>query len=314
MTIRIALVLLVAVVSTPCMAQLSQTQPSKTPKTVPTPDNARAFRDVEYARFGDKSLLLDVYVPRGAQGPLPTVVWIHGGGWSSGSKDFCRTIGLVARGYVVASINYRFAQDAPFPAQIEDCKAAIRFLRANAAKYQIDKDRIGVSGASAGGHLVALLGTSGGVKDLEGKVGGNLEQSSKVQCVVDFCGPTDLMLFTNRGDGAAAVAGLLGGSIEKAKDLAHAANPVTYVTKDDPPFLIVHGDKDTLVPIEHSQLLDKALKDAGVEVKLHVAQGAGHNLGGQQIDRMVGAFFDNHLKTKPATQPASGPASRPSRD
>src|SRR5205085_165270 len=135
---------------------------------------------------------LDLYLPEKAQGRLPVVVWIHGGAWRAGSKDHCPAVPLTAKGFAVASINYRFSQHAVFPAQIEDCKAAIRWLRANADKYHLDPDHIGAWGASAGGHLVALLGTSGNKKELEGK-GGNLEQSSKVQCVIDWFGPTDLL-------------------------------------------------------------------------------------------------------------------------
>jgi acetyl esterase/lipase len=132
------------------------------------PEGVEAARDIEYARPDGTPLLLDLYVPKDARNPLPLVVWIHGGAWRAGSKDRCPAIRVTKRGYVVASVNYRLSQQAIFPAQIEDCKAAIRWLRANAAKYHVDSERIGVWGSSAGGHLVALLGTSGNVEDLEG--------------------------------------------------------------------------------------------------------------------------------------------------
>ena len=168
----------------------------------------------------------------------------------------------------MASINYRFSQHALFPAQIEDCKAAIRWLRANAKKYNLDAGHIGVWGASAGGHLVALLGTTGGVKELEGK-GGNLDQSSRVQCVVDWFGPTD---FTKMGGWQdkpdSPMARLVGGPVKDKPELAVKANPITYVGKDSAPFLIMHGEEDKLVPMNQSELMDEALRKAGVESTL----------------------------------------------
>ena len=285
-----------------CAAQSRPTRPSG-PDPIPLPKNVNGYQDVEYARGKDKPLLMDLFVPRDAKDPLPLIVWIHGGGWVGGNKEPCPALPMATKGYVVATINYRLAPEWVFPAQIEDCKAAIRFLRANAAKYNIDPKRIGVWGISAGGHLGALLGTSGDVKEVEGEVGGNLDQSSRVQCVVDFCGPTDLGLFLKSGDGIAAAKLVTGGDMQKALDLIKKMNPITYVTKDDPPFLIVHGDQDKTVPIESSQLLEKALKDAKVEVTYHVAKGRGHNVGGPDLAPLVFAFIENHLKV-PATQPA----------
>jgi len=165
------------------------------PKPQDPPEAVTAVRDVEYAAVGNKHLLLDIYTPTASQEKLPLVVWIHGGAWRAGSKENPRALGLARRGYAVASINYRLSQAAIFPAQIEDCKAAIRFLRANAAKYSIDGDHVGAWGDSAGGHLAALLGTSGDVKELEGTVGDNLTVSSRVQCVVDYYGPSDMLQF-----------------------------------------------------------------------------------------------------------------------
>ena len=149
---------------------------------------ALAQRDLVYARAGAKDLLLDLYLPEGAPRPLPLVVWIHGGGWRNGAKEQTPARRLVERGYAVASINYRLSGEAIFPAQIHDCKAAVRWLRANAAKYGLDAGRVAAWGSSAGGHLVALLGTSGGIMELEGGLG-NADQSSRVQAVVDFFGP-----------------------------------------------------------------------------------------------------------------------------
>jgi acetyl esterase/lipase len=239
------------------------------------PEGTKIERNLEYVKDGHERNKLDLYLPPKAEGPLPLIVWIHGGAWKAGSKDNCPTTPLVAKGYAVAAINYRFIQHAEFPAQIEDCKAAIRWLRANAQKYNLDPDHIGVIGASAGGHLTALLGTSGSVKELEG-TGGNPEQSSKVQAVVDLFGPTGM----------------------PAKDRA-LANAVTHITKDGPPFLIVHGDADKTVPIAQSERLTEALKKAGVEVTMVTKKDAGHGgpaFTNDEAMKMYEEFFDKHLK------------------
>jgi acetyl esterase/lipase len=293
----------------------------------PVPPGVEVIRDIEYARAGGTRLLLDLYLPsaaKTAKTPPALLVWIHGGGWRSGTKDRCPLAHQAARGYAVASVEYRLSPVAPFPAQIEDCKAAIRFLRANAAKYNFDPRRIGVAGSSAGGHLSALLGTSGGVKDLEGDLG-HADQSSRVQAVCDFCGPVDLLKLAEHaerlraaatgtqpreGSGPGtnaqlAVTGLLGGPAAEKKDLAVKANPATYASADDPPFLIIHGENDRLVPLEQSQILHDALKAKGVDVQLIAVPNAGHGMaGGQESLRKAGEFFDTHLK-------AAGPASRP---
>ena len=302
--------------------QWASAQPARPAPSGPTtrpaprlPDGVNVLRDVEYAKVGDKSLLLDIYTPKESKGALPLVVWIHGGAWRGGSKENCPAVNLVGRGYVAASINYRLSQEAIYPAQIEDCKAAIRFLRAGATKYSIDGNHVGVWGGSAGGHLVALLGATGDVKELEGKVGGNLEFSSRVQCVVDYFGPTDFMQFrdkqtwvkVDKADSPLVL--LVGGPLEEKKDLVAKANPITYVTKDDPPFLVVHGDKDNTVPIGQSELLVEALKKAGVEVTFEVVKDACHGFGPAQNERLnpiVTAFFDKYLKGVAATQPAGG--------
>ena len=173
----------------------------------------------------------------------------------------------------MASINYRLSGHATFPAQIEDCKAAIRWLRANAKQYNLDTKRFGVWGSSAGGHLVALLGTSGDVKEFD--KGANLDQSSRVQAVCDYYGPTDFVVFVatpryeSHAKADAPEAKLIGGAVLENKDKAAKVNPITYVSADDPPFLIVHGDKDGTVPINQSELLFAALKKAGRQVHFH---------------------------------------------
>jgi acetyl esterase/lipase len=270
---------------------------------------AAPTRDVPYAATTNPAQRLDIYLPKNAPGPLPVIVWVHGGAWSSGSKFPCPAGNFVNRGYAVVSVEYRFAQEAIFPAQIQDCKAAIRFLRANHEKYGLDPDRIGAWGSSAGGHLVALLGTAGDSKELEGD-GPNKEFSSRVQCVVDFYGPTDMLQISNlpsriqHATVNSPEARLLGGLIEQRKDLARAANPIIYITKDAPPFLIMHGDKDDLVPFNQSELLEAALKQAGTEVTLYKVVGGGH--GGwrePKVQPMVEEFFDKHLKNTSTSRP-----------
>jgi acetyl esterase/lipase len=271
------------------------------------PAGTTAHRDLEYARVGDKALLLDLYVPNEPEGPLPLLVWIHGGAWRAGSKDRCPAVGMTRRGYVVASVGYRLSQEARFPAQIHDCKAAIRWLRAHADTYKIDPGRIGAWGTSAGGHLVALLGTSGGVEALEGTVGDQREQSSRIQAACDFFGPTDFLQMDAGGSDLkhnapnSPESQLIGGAIQENKDKVARANPITYVTKDDPPFLIVHGDKDRTVPINQSELLSDALKKAGVEVEFYIVKGGGHGFRDPMAFEKTDAFFDKHLKT--ATKP-----------
>lgn len=264
-------------------------------------DESRVVRDIVFARAGHKDLLLDLYLPEGAEAPLPLIVWIHGGAWSTGSKKDAPAARMTQRGYAVASISYRLSHEAIFPAQIHDCKASVRWLRANAQRYNLDPDRFGAWGPSAGGHLVALLGTSGGVAELEGDEG-NLGHSSRVQAVCDYFGPTDLLAMRNfpcridRDDPDCPEARLIGGGLAENPDQVRLANPITYVTPGDPPFLIVHGDQDDVVPINQSELLYQALKRSGVEVTFHTIEGAGHGFGDSDPAELVDAFFDRHLK------------------
>jgi acetyl esterase/lipase len=259
---------------------------------------APSHADLEYVAGGHARHKLDLYLPK-SEKPLPVVVWIHGGAWLQGDKRNPPAMFLLEKGYAVASINYRLSQHAVFPAQIEDCKAAIRFLRANAKKYNLDGDRIGVWGSSAGGHLVALLGTTGDVEELEGK-GGNADQSSRVQAVVDFFGPTDFAAMGGSHDKAdSPESKLVGGAVPQSKEKVAKANPIAYVTKNDPPFLILHGDKDTAVPFNQSELLHEALKKAGVDSTFVPMKGSGHGgpaFQNAETKTMVQDFLDKHLK------------------
>ncbi|OAI47511.1 hypothetical protein AYO44_09365 [Planctomycetaceae bacterium SCGC AG-212-F19] len=272
---------------------LSDSAAQKVPQL---PDTVELVRDLEYGKGGDRALKLHILRPKSApKEAMPVLVWIHGGGWQAGNKDSgIRLLTRFAeRGYFCASIEYRFSQEAVFPAQIEDCKCAIRFLRARAKEYNLDPDRIGVWGASAGGHLVALLGTSANVKELEGK-GGWPEHSSRVQAVCDYCGPADFLKWADKSH--PAVVKLFGGPVSEKKDLAAKASPVTHISKDLPPILIVHGDEDKIVPLDQSESLLAVLKKAGADATLHVVKGGGHGFGGPEIDKLVDDFFDKHLK------------------
>ena len=289
--------------SPPLIVSNETSEPSPTTNPAASLTGITTLRNQVYASIGSRDLLLDLYFPEDVPASVPLIIWIHGGGWQSGSKEnpLPVRLGFVEKGYAVASINYRLSGEAVFPAQIEDCKAAVRWLRANAVKYGLDPEHFGAWGSSAGGHLAGLLGTSGGVVELEGSVGGNLEYSSRVQAVCDYYGPADLtrLLVTVPGlPGAAggAVSKLLG-ALDQSK--ARAASPLTYISRDDPPFFIVHGDADHTVPVSQSQILYDALRQGGVEASIKIIKGAGH--GGAEFSSIdmaaqVASFFDPHLR------------------
>lgn len=269
------------------------------------PEGVKAFRDLEYAKTPQKTLRLDLFVPEKIVAPVPVIVWIHGGAWRAGNKTNSPALPFAAKGYAVASIIYRFSQEAIFPAQVHDCKAAIRWLRAHAAEYKLDAGKIGVWGSSAGGHLAALLGTTGGVKELEGELG-NPEFSSRVQAVCDWFGPSDFLKMNEQaGTGGkmnhdapdSPESKLIGGAIQQNKEKAAKASPLSYVTQDDAPFLMMHGDLDPLVPLAQSQMLRDVLDKAGVAATLHVVKGAGHGFDGDENLKKVESFFEQHLKT-----------------
>lgn len=272
-------------------------------------DGGSVLRNLKYGDGPAASNMLDLYLPDDKfPAPFPLIVWIHGGGWEQGNKNDTPAVGAIYFGYAVASMNYRLSHQAIFPAQIQDCRAAIRWLRANANKYKINPDRIGVWGASAGGHLSALLGTSGAHDKPEWDTSDPPAFSCDVQAVCDWYGPTDLeqlwnsSMSTHRWDKQKnPLSRLFGGPVPEKSILASTANPIPYITPKAPPFLIMHGDRDTLVPLSQSQLLQDALKKAGVETDLIVVSGNGH--GGQDFLNPLNrakilAFFDRHLKKK----------------
>lgn len=262
-------------------------------------EGVQVLPNLEYILGGHERNRLDLYLPKDAGQPLPVILWVHGGGWVGGDKSGGPALRFAQKGYAVALMNYRFSQHAIFPAQIQDCKAAVRWLRANASKYGLDADHIGAWGSSAGGHLVALLGTTADVKAFEG-TGGNQDQSSRVQAVVDWFGPTDFLTVGAKDTRTR----LLGGDPQKNREKAIKASPMTYVSKDAAPFLIMHGDLDATVPISQSETFAEALKRAGVEATCVVVKGGKH--GGSLFTNpesmsQIEAFFGKHLAgPKPA--------------
>lgn len=260
------------------------------------------IKDVIFGKGGDKDLKLDIYRPKEKAGkPMPALIYMHPGGWENGDKggDAGKVFrnryldDMAARGYFGVTINYRLSTESRFPAQIEDCKCAVRFLRAKAKEYNIDTDHIGAIGGSAGGHLSALLGTTGNVKEFEGK-GGWEGYSSKVQAVYDGCGPVDLYKWKNQNPTGAMLSNLFGGLSGKYKEAMDSASPIKHISKDTPPFLIVHGDKDEVVSVKQSQAFADALKAAGVEVNLIIVKGGPHGAG---VDmKIIEDFFDKYLK------------------
>lgn len=266
--------------------------------------------DIEYACIGEHSLQLDLHIPETGAPPYPVVVWLFGGGWNRGDRKARPVVRLVddnlyQHGYAIAAIDYRLSGEAKFPAQLEDCKAAIRFLRKHAKSFQIDANRIGVWGFSAGAHLAALLGLTGSINQFE--VGDNLEISSQVQAVCAFAVTSDFRQVNSQNtcddpnDPNSATAQLFGGPIQEKLELVTQANPVTYISPQVPPFLLIHGEKDGLIAWEQSKLLHEALGKAGVESTLYIIPNGDHGMAGlnqaevEYILNITESFFQKHL-------------------
>ncbi|MEN3944178.1 alpha/beta hydrolase [Prosthecobacter sp. SYSU 5D2] len=264
------------------------------------PPGVKVLRDVEYSRPAGHPLLLDLYLPeKRTSKPLPVILWVHGGGWKNGSKDRCPATWLVPEGYAVASINYRLIPDHQWPAQMHDCRAAVRWLRAYAGTYGLHAGRIGAWGSSAGGHLVALMGTV------------DTSADERVQAVIDWFGPSDLLtmppnvLSDNRTREDLAQANgalLLGGIVMDQPEKARAASALHHVSSNDAPFLIMHGTADEQVPVDQSQRLHDRLLAARVPSTLHLIPGAGHGgkeFSSPQVRQLILTFLDRHLKSPP---------------
>jgi len=267
------------------------------------PEGVTYDRDIEYGKGGGEPLHLDLARPAQRDKPAPCIVVIHGGGWAAGNKSHHTDLifQLASRGYVAATVQYRFAPDHPFPAQVEDVKCAVRYLRAHADEYGIDAKRIGAMGFSAGAHLSMMLGSMGADDGLEGE-GGWPDQSSKVQAVVSFAGPTDLAADDLPPPALGPVKGLLGGSASEKPDLAEKASPLTYASEGDAPMLLLHGTKDNIVPYSQAVKMAEALTEAGVPGRIELILGAGHGWGGADAKRSMEQtfeFFDRYLTPDP---------------
>ncbi|HSI87380.1 MAG: alpha/beta hydrolase fold domain-containing protein [Candidatus Methylacidiphilales bacterium] len=252
------------------------------------PKDVRITKNVPYVKGGTARQTMDVYANPKAKALL---VWVHGGSWTQGNKDNPAILPLLSNGFSIVSINYRYATTDAFPAQILDCKSAIRYLRANAEALNLSTNNIGVAGQSAGGHLCALLGTTGGVAAYD--VGDNPEQSSRVQAVVVMSGPTDFSLFRVSKEGDALTL-LLGGLIQASPEKAKAASPLSYVAAGAPPFLLLYGERDPLISPTHGERLEAALKTFNVPVEL-VRFKAEHQLPARSVGPLVTKFFTKNL-------------------
>lgn len=264
------------------------------------PPKVATANDLVYTKAGDVELKLDLARPAEGDGPFPAVLVIHGGGWARGDKASNR--GALAefarRGYVAVSPQYRFAPKHPFPAQVHDVKAAVRWLRSHRDEYKIDPDRIGAVGFSAGGHLSMMLGLTGPDDGLEGDVPKDAP-SSKVQAVVNYFGPTNFLATDLPEVTKPIVKDFLGGPASEKQDAAAKASPVTFVTSDDPPILTFQGTKDPLVPHTQAEALVDAMTRAGVPGRAELLIGKGHGWGEPEMRHTLAetfAFFDRYLK------------------
>lgn len=279
--------------------------PPSTGQPPAVPDGVTFEAGIEYASPAGEKLQLNLARPKAGDGPFPAVVCIHGGGFRAGKRESydALTVKLAQRGYVAATVSYRLAPKHPFPAAVHDTKAAVRWVRANAAKYKIDPDRIGATGGSAGGHLAQFLGVTGEVKEFEGDVG-NAGVSSKVKCVVNVYGPSDFTKSYGKSVDAAQVLPLfLGGNLDTARPAHVRSSPLNWVTPNAAPTLCIHGTEDQYVAHEQAVWMIDRLKACGVEAELLTLPGAGHGFKGKDAETAEAAlfaFFDRHLKAKAA--------------
>lgn len=255
--------------------------------------------DVEYGTGGDQKLTLHLALPPTAAGARPGLVFIHGGGWAAGKKDDLNgpIRDAAKRGYVAVSVGYRLAPQNPFPAQVEDVKCAVRWMRAHVDELKLDSQRVGAIGFSAGAHLSMMLGVTDQGDGLEG-TGGWHEQSSKVQAVVSYFGPTDLL-----GEyppiSQEILKKFIGGTKAEKTGEYRRASPITYVSAGDAPMLLFQGTNDVLVPYDQAYLMARALTEAKVPGRVELLLGAGHGWGGHDLDHTrtdTYEFFDRWLK------------------
>ncbi|PLT27863.1 alpha/beta hydrolase [Peribacillus deserti] len=271
--------------------------------------DTKFISDIEFGNGGGVPLLLDLCKPINSEGPFPAIIYIHGGGWKFGDKASSggkKTLKFAKYGFVTCSINHRSTKNASHPAQIHDVKAAVRWLRAHAEKYQIDPNKIGVWGHSSGGHLAALLGTSEDIPELKGN-SGSPGYSSRVQAVCTSAGPTDILKMGGWHDAPnSPEACLIGSTYHKDKPLiAQELNPITHITKDVPPFLIIHGDQDEIVPVGQAEFLFNGLADVSF-LRIKNGDHDDYNGGTLQLDDILPLILSFFAKTLKGTkQPAA---------
>jgi acetyl esterase/lipase len=277
----------------------------------PVPDNVVFERGIEFSNPDNQHLQLNLAQPRNGTGPFPAILCIHGGGFRAGTREgydkLC--LAFAQRGYVAATVTYRLSPAYQFPAAVHDCKAAVRWLRANAAKYKIDPARIGAMGGSAGGHLALFLGVTSGVAEFEGE--GNTNQSSAVNCVVSFAGPSDFTKSYGKSVDAHEVLPLFfGGNLEQKRREHIRGSPLSWVTPNAAPTLCIHGTEDNYVAHEQAVWMVDRLQACGVEAELLSIPGAGHGLKGADAEKGEAAmfeFFDRHLGRRGNRQPGAEP-------
>ncbi len=265
------------------------------------PDSVVWQEAIEYSSPGGEHLQLNLARPKTGAGPFPTILCIHGGGFRAGKRESydALCVKLAARGYVAATMTYRLAPKHPFPAAVHDTKAAVRWLRANAAAHKIDPTRIGTTGGSAGGHLAQFLGVTANVPQFEG-AGGNPNQSSAVACVVNVYGPSDFTKSYGKSVDAHEVLPLwFGGNLETKRSLHIQGSPLYWVTPHSAPTLCIHGTEDKYVAHEQAVWLVDKLKAAAVEAELLTLEGAGHGFKGpdaEKAEKALFEYFDKKLK------------------
>jgi len=293
---------LLCLITFPVSAQEKAKQAEKKAAPPKLPAGIRKLADLTYKQTEKMPLKLDLYLPEKPAGKLPVIVWVHGGGWNKGSKDRCPAVWMVTNGFAVASIQYRLSTEAQWPAQMDDCRDAIRWLRENASQHQLDARHIGVWGSSAGGHLVALMGTLDLPK--------SEKTSARVQAVCDWFGPSDLLTMpanivgngrTEEDVAKSNGAILLGTPVYKVPDTAKLASALHQVSKGDAPFLIMHGDADPQVPLEQSTRLHEKLKETGIPSEYIIIKGGAHGgplFNTPEVQQQVLKFFERELKPK----------------
>lgn len=259
-----------------------------------------SLENIVYVKRGTNALRLDLHRPVGATKLLPVIVGIPGGGWCACAKENV-PLYLASHGFAMACINYRVSSEAIAPANIRDCKAAVRWLRSNAKRLGLDPEQIGACGGSAGGHLAALLGISTGIKELEGEPGDPFFPSTSVKAVCALCGPMDLTRIASPAIRKKfptlydVTTQYLGGPIQQRIKLAQLVSPLTYVSKKNPPMLLIHGAADPVIPVEESRLFHAALKKAGAKSTLRVVQRMGHGGLWEACREDIISFFKKHL-------------------